>query len=129
MGRPEFAEGFLVLFDSCRVLESVSDQNFDDFLERSGASAVSGFAKVAGWLTQHRGRHGVVPPSIALDAMFFSSIMEKDIRLDLLRGDKQRRLHEGRIIATWHRNFKNASRSVVLAFVSPESENSFPRLW
>lgn len=96
MGGPEFAEGRLVHFDGCRVLEDVSDQELDDFLERSGASAVSGYTTEAGWLTEHRGRRGVIPPSVILDAMLFSSIMERDIRLDLLQGDQAARVERRR---------------------------------
>ena len=92
MGGPEFADRCLIHFDGCRLLENVSDQDLDEFMERSGASAVSGYTTDAGWLTEHRVRHGVIPPAVALDAMFFSSIMERDIRLDLLQGDQAARV-------------------------------------
>ena len=85
-----FAEDCLLHFSGCKVLEKVSDPTLDEFIERSGASAVSGFRNDAGWLARHRDRHGVIPPSVALEAMYFSSIMERDIKLHLLRGPRGR---------------------------------------
>ena len=89
IGGTDFPKGCLVHFDGCKVLENVSERQLDEFLERSGASTVSGYTTIAGWLTEHRGRNGVIPPAVAIDAMFFSSIMEKDIRLDLMLGNRQ----------------------------------------
>ena len=95
-----FAKNCLLHFSGCRVLETVSDPDLDELIERSGASAVSGFRNDAGWLVKHRDRHGVIPPSVALEAMYFSSIMERAIRLHLLRGhadaatNRRRRLRE-----------------------------------
>lgn len=71
-----FAQRFLVHFGGCHVL-NISDDEIDAFLDRSGAYAVSGHTEHAGWTAENKG----VPPSLALELMFFSSIWERDINL------------------------------------------------
>ena len=94
--REGFADRCLVHFGGCRVLQDVSDEALGAFLEHSHASAVSGYAKDAGWLAEPQDGPDIIPPSMALEAMFFSSIMTSDLdeegglRLDLLQGDGQK---------------------------------------
>lgn len=90
-----FADRCLVHFGGCRVLQDVSDDSLDAFLKHSHASAVSGYTEDAGWLTEPQDGPEIIPPSVALEAMLFSSIMnsgvdEGGLRLDLLQGDRQK---------------------------------------
>ena len=71
-----FAQRRLVHFGGCEVLNN-SDGEIDAFLDRSGAYAVSGFTKDAGWAAESEG----VSPSLALELVLFSSICERDISL------------------------------------------------
>lgn len=84
-----FAQSCLVHFSGCQTLD-ISPKDLSHFLGHSGAAAVSGYTKDAGWLTVYQDRHGVVPPCLALEAMYFTSALE--VRLDLLDGDARARI-------------------------------------
>ena len=74
--KEHFAQRCLVHFGGCKTLD-ISDDEINAFLDRSGAYAVAGYTKDAGWAADSEG----IPPSLALELMFFSSICERDIRL------------------------------------------------
>ena len=71
---PLFAQGCLIHFNGCNVLEQVSDTELDEFMEKLGASAVSGYTKEVGWLAENEDRHGVIPQSLPLESIFFDRV-------------------------------------------------------
>ena len=66
-----FAQNCLVHFGGCNVLD-VPDEQIDNFLTQSGASAVSGYTNESGW-------HD--PPNLALELTYFGRICEQGINL------------------------------------------------
>ena len=74
----DFAVNRLIHFGGCKVLKYQSKKRIGEFLESSGASAVSGFKSDAGWASAKRTD---IPPSLALELMFFSSICEDQVNL------------------------------------------------
>lgn len=73
-----FAKDRLVHFSGCKVLKGLSNDDIKKFLKSTGASAVSGFAKDAGWASANK---RAIPPSVALELIYFSSICEQDVKL------------------------------------------------
>ena len=74
--KKHFAERCLVHFGGCAVLD-ISDDEIDAFLDRSGAYAVSGYTRDAGWIAESEDE----PPAVALELMLFGSICRRDINL------------------------------------------------
>lgn len=83
----DFARQRLVHFSGCNVLRTdkqdkdcgVSNADLDEFLDRTGAYAVSGFTEEVGW-AEDTGLEDCSPPGVALEFMYLSSIRALEIK-------------------------------------------------
>jgi len=66
---------YLIHIGGYSVLDKMSKASMIDFLERTGASAVSGYKKDTGWLDPSA-------PGLALEAIYFNGICEREIKLN-----------------------------------------------